>query len=359
MQISYTPVIFVMFLPMVLLGAFFLLNLTLAVINSKFTESHNRQQELDRIELRDQEIGALGNDDEEEAAGITDDLSITQFITARIYAKKMIEFLRMRQAVKRIEQERKQKMLKQQKEQRLASRSINGQRALPRTPNGGGSPGRRGPGGGNGAALTGPVSFPGTPAASNGFATHAAGSRLGHHTIEEDVMGEHRDVDSDRDQDKLDKDINDFLLKAKVDLQRQGHNAMDFKVPRIVGASNRKNGVPALLSPPNGQAQDGAPTMKGNIEPIKKGQQSLAAGFQSDFARRLAEEFDIDNVIGKADQKEQASELGDADSMASFQLSVNKYNYEINSQSRTSNYEPGDGAAPTLDVDVLGIPGVG
>jgi hypothetical protein len=33
-------------------------------------------------------------------------------------------------------------------------------------------------------------------------------------------MGEHRDVDSDKDQDKLDKDINDFLLKAKVDLQR-------------------------------------------------------------------------------------------------------------------------------------------
>jgi len=31
-------------------------------------------------------------------------------------------------------------------------------------------------------------------------------------------MGEHRDVDSDKDQDKLDKDISDFLLKAKVDL---------------------------------------------------------------------------------------------------------------------------------------------
>jgi hypothetical protein len=92
-------------------------------------------------------------------------------------------------------------------------------------------------------------------------------------------MGEHRDVDSDKDQDKLDKDINDFLLKAKVDLQRQGHNAMDFKVPRIVGASNKKNGAPAVLSPTNTKPHEGAPRMKGNIEPIKKGQQSLAAGF--------------------------------------------------------------------------------
>lgn len=115
-------------------------------------------------------------------------------------------------------------------------------------------------------------------------------------------MGEHRDVDSDKDQDKLDKDINDFLLKAKVDLQRQGHNAMDFKVPRITGTAQKKNGShAAMLSPTNNQAQDGAPTMKGNIQPIKKGQQTLAAGFQSEFAKRLAEEFDIDNVIEKAD----------------------------------------------------------
>jgi len=34
-------------------------------------------------------------------------MSIAQYINARIYAKKMIEFLRLRQAVKRIELERK------------------------------------------------------------------------------------------------------------------------------------------------------------------------------------------------------------------------------------------------------------
>lgn len=35
----------------VILGAFFLLNLTLAVINSKFTESQTKQQEQDKIEM--------------------------------------------------------------------------------------------------------------------------------------------------------------------------------------------------------------------------------------------------------------------------------------------------------------------
>ena len=37
-------------------------------------------------------------------------MSIAQFITARIYAKKMIEFLRMRQEIKRIEHDRMMKM---------------------------------------------------------------------------------------------------------------------------------------------------------------------------------------------------------------------------------------------------------
>lgn len=39
-----------------------------------------------------------------------DEMSITQYITARIYAKKMIEFLRMRQEIKRIENERLEKI---------------------------------------------------------------------------------------------------------------------------------------------------------------------------------------------------------------------------------------------------------
>lgn len=51
-----------MFIPMVLIGAFFLLNLTLAVINSKFTEMNNKQTELDKIEL--QKAAARGDEDQ-------------------------------------------------------------------------------------------------------------------------------------------------------------------------------------------------------------------------------------------------------------------------------------------------------
>lgn len=98
----------ILFMSVVLIGAFFLLNLTMAVINSKFTESQNKQEELDRIEARElAQLGGPNNDNEIEATGIKDEMSIAQYINARIYAKKMIEFLRLRQAVKRIELERK------------------------------------------------------------------------------------------------------------------------------------------------------------------------------------------------------------------------------------------------------------
>jgi CRISPR/Cas system CMR-associated protein Cmr5 small subunit len=94
----------------VLIGAFFLLNLTLAVINSKFTESQNKQIEKDRAEKREiAQIGGAGaGENENEKNGMKETMSIAQYINARIYAKKMIEFLRMRQEVKRIELERKQ-----------------------------------------------------------------------------------------------------------------------------------------------------------------------------------------------------------------------------------------------------------
>jgi hypothetical protein len=41
MSKAYTTFIFVYFIMVVFLGAFFLLNLTLAVINSEFTKAHN------------------------------------------------------------------------------------------------------------------------------------------------------------------------------------------------------------------------------------------------------------------------------------------------------------------------------
>jgi len=55
-------------------------------------------------------MGGSIDDDLETAIANKDEMSIAQFITARIYAKKMIEFLRMRQEIKRIELERIEKV---------------------------------------------------------------------------------------------------------------------------------------------------------------------------------------------------------------------------------------------------------
>lgn len=44
MQEAWTFAIFVFYIPLIMIGAFFLLNLTLAVINSKFTEAHKEHQ---------------------------------------------------------------------------------------------------------------------------------------------------------------------------------------------------------------------------------------------------------------------------------------------------------------------------
>ena len=94
MQLAFTQIIFIYFVPLVLIGAFFLLNLTLAVINSKFTEAHKEQQEQDE---RQKDKSHIQIDNElDNAINKKDEMSIAQFITARIYAKKMIEFLRMR-----------------------------------------------------------------------------------------------------------------------------------------------------------------------------------------------------------------------------------------------------------------------
>lgn len=55
-----------------------------------------------------------------------DEMSIAQFITARIYAKKMIEFLRMRQEIKRIEHDRMVKMKEKQEKRQKQNRQIAG-----------------------------------------------------------------------------------------------------------------------------------------------------------------------------------------------------------------------------------------
>ena len=60
--------IFIYFLPLVFIGAFFLLNLTLAVINSKFTEAHHEQQAKDdalQAAAKDIERGDPAADDDQ------------------------------------------------------------------------------------------------------------------------------------------------------------------------------------------------------------------------------------------------------------------------------------------------------
>lgn len=95
-------------MPLVFIGAFFLLNLTLAVINSEFTKAHKEHQ-AQEASMQHSTKTILIDNELEGSMDQKDELSIAQFITARIYAKKMIEFLRRRQAAKRVEALREQK----------------------------------------------------------------------------------------------------------------------------------------------------------------------------------------------------------------------------------------------------------
>ena len=60
----------------------------------------------------------------DEAVNKKDEMSIAQFITARIYAKKMIEFLRMRQEIKRIDKERLDDLKNKQQKKNSEKRNI-------------------------------------------------------------------------------------------------------------------------------------------------------------------------------------------------------------------------------------------
>jgi len=95
-------------------GAFFMLNLTLAVINSKFSEAHSAQLSSDAHGGVPKNTDELHDNELDNALHQQDAMTISQFITARIYAKKMIQFLRMRQEAKRVEHERMQRIKEKQ-----------------------------------------------------------------------------------------------------------------------------------------------------------------------------------------------------------------------------------------------------
>lgn len=76
------------------IGAFFLLNLTLAVINSEFTKAH--KEHITNEQKHQTASKQINMDNEIDILNSKDEMSISQFITARIYAKKMIAFLKSR-----------------------------------------------------------------------------------------------------------------------------------------------------------------------------------------------------------------------------------------------------------------------
>ena len=125
-QMAYTPWVFFFFVPMVFIGAFFLLNLTLAVINSSYSEAQDRiKREKEKIK-RDQEMLANAalkdnnGDDLDQIGGNGEanlNLGIREFILAKIAARKLKAFCeqhkrdqeKLKRKAKRKEREEKKK----------------------------------------------------------------------------------------------------------------------------------------------------------------------------------------------------------------------------------------------------------
>ena len=74
MQKAYMYYIFLYFLPLVFIGAFFLLNLTLAVINSEFTKAH--KDHVSNEQAKSGSSNLIGIDSEMDALNSKDEMSI-------------------------------------------------------------------------------------------------------------------------------------------------------------------------------------------------------------------------------------------------------------------------------------------
>lgn len=115
-QKTFTTIIFVLFLPIVFLGAFFLLNLTLAVINSSFGRTHKHYQELemiakekarkDKLRKKNEEVEVIIDDDEEGEKA--HEIGVQEFFIAKRASKKMFEFVKIKreERIKREEEEK-------------------------------------------------------------------------------------------------------------------------------------------------------------------------------------------------------------------------------------------------------------
>jgi hypothetical protein len=106
-QMTAFNVVFIFFISMVFIGAFFLMNLTLAVVNTSFTKSQNEAKAAAAPPKVEEDADGLGaevdlDEIEEEVKNKDEEreIGISEFFIAKRAAKRMIEFLRARQVKK-------------------------------------------------------------------------------------------------------------------------------------------------------------------------------------------------------------------------------------------------------------------
>lgn len=71
-KVFIPAVIYVFMIPLVFIGAFFLLNLTLAVINSSFNETHKRQKDTNNNYEEEEQTGDVEVDMEKKLENINE-----------------------------------------------------------------------------------------------------------------------------------------------------------------------------------------------------------------------------------------------------------------------------------------------
>jgi len=86
---------FIFFLPIIFIGSFFLLNLTLAVINSKFNDAHkekSKEKGMHKSKLRKKQMEKAIQKESK-----TTENNFRRYFIAKRVAKRMVETLRKRQ----------------------------------------------------------------------------------------------------------------------------------------------------------------------------------------------------------------------------------------------------------------------
>ena len=123
-QIVYSYAVFIYFVPLVFIGAFFLLNLTLAVINSSFSETSKKIKAKKQKELEEanafKNMGKQNDDAADQMGEDAAEVDVTNIGVAEFYIAK-------RAARKLKEYTKKRLMLKAEEEAEIARRRRNKQ----------------------------------------------------------------------------------------------------------------------------------------------------------------------------------------------------------------------------------------